>query len=82
MIWGMRDANTLRGTCNVAMHHCSEPPNADVMLGDIKSSLQVTKQLLRASIDESGGAFVKGECAEQDSEILAFEHFAATLPLT
>ena len=31
----------IAGTCKVAMHHCNEPPNADVMLGDIKSSLRV-----------------------------------------
>ena len=45
----------------------------------IKSSYQVAKVILRASIDDTGGAFVKSDWAKTDTEILDFANFAATL---
>jgi len=45
----------------------------------IKTQYQVSKQLLRASMDADGGAFVKSEWARQDADVLAFDNFAALL---
>ena len=45
----------------------------------IKSAYQVTKQVLRASLDENGGALVKNDWAHTDAEILDYKNFSETL---
>ena len=45
----------------------------------IKNAYQMSKSILRASLDETGGAFVKNDWAKDDADILSFANFAGAL---
>ncbi len=45
----------------------------------IKSPFQISKSILRASLDATGGAFVKSDWAPDDAAILAYENFVQAL---
>jgi hypothetical protein len=56
-----------------------EAKDPSLFTSRIKSNYQISKQLLRASMDETGGALVKSDWAKDDAEILSFENFSSVL---